>query len=185
MSTPTVITSAVVVVAALLAVLTMLVAKARRGTRLATAGYVEPIPTLSPHPSTPEPDEGDQWRLQLLEAIEAAAALDEQKSALLGALNGQGNPRPEPSSPVPFSDTDPQETAAWTPPFESFSPPSPLDSPDHVINPPKTSPFNPFAPAESDPDSEYRGRRRRSEHPATDEGAADDTPPGETGHSTP
>ncbi|MFD1547748.1 hypothetical protein [Nonomuraea guangzhouensis] len=169
MSTPMVATSAVVVVAALLAVLTMLVAKARRGTRLATAGYAEPTPTLSPH-STPEPD---QWRLQLLETLEAAT-LDEQESAY-----GQENPRPETGSPVPFTGTDPEETAAWTPPFESFSPTGPLESPDHVDNPPETSPFIPFAPAESDPDSEHHGRRGRSEHPA------DDTPPEDTDHSTP
>ncbi|MEU7860286.1 hypothetical protein [Nonomuraea sp. NPDC049141] len=163
-----------VVVAALLVVFMMLVAKSRRGTRLATAGYAEPIPAVSPHSSTPEPDEGDQWRLQLLEALEAAAR-DEQESALPGALYGQENPRSEPSSPVPFSGTDPQESAAWTPPFKPFSPP----------DPPETSPFNPFAQAESDPDSEYHGRSRRSEHPDTDEGLDDDTPPGDTAHSTP
>lgn len=184
------ITSAVVVVAALLAVLTVLVAKARHRTRLATAGYVEPIPfTPAPHHSTAEPDEGDRWRRQLLEAIEAAAA-DQQKNVLPDALYGQENPRPEASAPVLGSATDPQETAAWTPPFEPLNPPGPLESlfnsepSTSVVNLPETSPFDPFAPAESDPGSEYHGRRRRSEHPAADEGA-DDTPPGDTGRSIP
>lgn len=172
------ITSAVAVVAALLAVLAVLVAKARRGNRLAAAGYVEPMPfTPTPHHNTAEPDEGDQWRRHLLEAIEAAA-----DGVLPGALHGQENPRPETSSPVPG--TDPQETAAWTPPFEPFK--GPLESlfnsepSNRVGNLPETSPFDPFAPAESDPDSEYHGRRRRDEHPATDEAAAGDTPPGDT-----
>ncbi|MEU4228911.1 hypothetical protein AB0F17_31835 [Nonomuraea sp. NPDC026600] len=175
------ITSAVVVVAALLAVLTMLVVKARRGTRLATAGYVEPIPTPTPHRSPAEPDE---WRRQLLEVIEAAA-LGEQESALPGALYEQESPRPAASPPVLGSGTDPQETAAWTPPFQPFGPPRPLESPDRVVNPPETSLFNLFAQAENDSDSEDHGRMRRSEHSATDEGAADDTPPEATGHSTP
>lgn len=176
------VTSAVVVVAALLAVLTVLVAKARHRTRLATAGYVEPIPsTPAPHHSTAEPDEGDQWRRQLLETIEAAAS-DQY---------GQENPRPETSSPVGGSATDPQETAAWTPPFEPLNPPGPLEPffnsepSNSVVNLPETSPFDPFAPAESDPDSDYHGGRQRSEHPATDEGADEDTPPGDTGQSTP
>ncbi|WP_433516746.1 hypothetical protein ACQP2T_14945 [Nonomuraea sp. CA-143628] len=180
MSTPTMVTSAVVVVAALLAVLAVLVAKARRGNRLATAGYVEPIPsTPGPHHSTAEPDEGDRWRRQLLDVIEAAAG--QQENVLPGAPYGQENPR----SPVLGSATDPQETAAWTPPFEPLAP-SPLESlfssepGNSVVNLPETSPFDPFAPAESDPDPEYHGRRRRSEHPATD-----DTPPGDTGQSTP
>lgn len=175
------VTSAVVVVAALLAVLTVLVAKARRGTRLATAGYLEPIPsTPDPHHSTAEPDEGDQWRRQLLEALETATA-GQQENVLRDALYGPGT-----SSPVLGSATDPQETAAWAPPFEAVNPPSPLESlfdsepSDSVVNLPETSPFDRFAPAESDPDSEYHGRRRRSEHPATDEGADDDTPPGDT-----
>ncbi|MEU7834518.1 hypothetical protein [Nonomuraea sp. NPDC049129] len=191
LSTPTMITSAVVVVAALLAVLTVLVAKARHRTRLATAGYVEPIPSMStPHHSTAEADEGDQWRRQLLEAIEAAAA-DRRENVLPDARYGQENPRPENSSPVLGSATDPQETAAWTPAFEPLNPPGPLESlfssepSNSVVNLPETSPFDPFAPAESDPDSEYHGRRRRSEHPATDEGADEETPPGDTGQSTP
>ncbi|MFI7145545.1 hypothetical protein ACIBO2_11555 [Nonomuraea sp. NPDC050022] len=185
------ITSAVVVVAALLAVLAVLVAKARRGTRLATAGYAEPIPfTPDPDHSTAEPDEGDQWRRQLLEAIEAAAS-DQQENVLPGAPYGQEDPRPETSSPRLGSGTDPQETAAWTPPFEPLNPPGPLESlfnsepSNSVVNLPEASPFDPFAPAESDPESDYHGRRRRSEHPATDEGADDDTPPGDSGHSTP
>ncbi|MFC5825684.1 hypothetical protein [Nonomuraea insulae] len=173
------ITSAVVLVVALLAVLAVLVVKARRGTRLATAGYVEPVP------SAPTPlDEGDQWRRQLLEAIEAAAS-DLHESAPPGALHGQENPRPVTGSPVPGAGTDPQETAAWTPPFE---PPGPLESlfnsepSKSLANPLETSPFDPFAP---DSDPEYRGRRRRSEPPATDESADDDTRPDDPDRSTP
>ncbi|MEV6155158.1 hypothetical protein AB0L53_32940 [Nonomuraea sp. NPDC052129] len=185
------ITSAVVVVAALLAVLAVLVAKARRGTRLATAGYVEPSPsTPAPHHSTAEPDEGDQWRRQLLEVIEAAAS-GQQENVLPGAPYGQEDSRPATSSPVLGSGSDPQETAAWTPPFEPLNRPGPLESlfnaepSTGVADLAETSPFDPLAPAESNPESEYHGRRRRSEHPATDEGADDDTPPGDTGQSTP
>jgi hypothetical protein len=164
------ITSAVVIVVALLAVVTMLVAKSRRGTRLATAGYVDPLP------STPAPALDDPYP----RAIETAAPVEHHE---------QATPHPGTGTPVPGSGTDPEETASWTPPFKPYIPPGSLEwlftskPRDHVADPQETSAFDPFAPAETDPD--YQGRRRRSEDPATDEDADDDTPPGETGHSTP
>ncbi|MBF8184259.1 hypothetical protein ITP53_00545 [Nonomuraea sp. K274] len=187
-STPTMVTSAVVVVVALLAVLAVLVARSRR-TRLATAGYVEPMPsTPAPRHGPAEPDGANPWRRQLLEAIESAAALGEQDSAPPGAPYGPGHPHPGTGSPVHGSGTDPYGTAAWTPPFEPYIPPGPLESlfdskpRDPGFHPADASPFGGFVPTENDPDSDYHGRRRLGEHPASDD---DDTMPGSTGHSTP
>ncbi|WP_165970132.1 hypothetical protein, partial [Nonomuraea terrae] len=96
LSTPTMITSAVVVVLALLAVLAVLIAKSRRGPSLATAGDVEPMP-FTP---APEPDEDAQWRRQLLETLEAAAFGEREDE--------QQNRRPENGPPTPGSEPDPR-----------------------------------------------------------------------------
>ncbi|MFI7618726.1 hypothetical protein ACIBP6_46625 [Nonomuraea terrae] len=100
LSTPTMITSAVVVVLALLAVLAVLIAKSRRGPSLATAEHVEPVP-FTP---TPAPDEDAQWRRQLLETLEAAA-FGERDNTQPGE---QENPRPENGPPAPGSEADPR-----------------------------------------------------------------------------
>ncbi|WP_143022360.1 hypothetical protein [Nonomuraea maritima] len=126
-STPAMATSAVVLVVALLALAAVLVVRSRRGPLLAADGYVEPaVPTPVPEPSAPEPGGGDEWRRQLMEAIEAAAA--EQDSAPPVAPYGQGTPQPSTNPPVADLGAEPQETGAWTPSFEPYVPPGPLES---------------------------------------------------------
>ncbi|MGW0811162.1 hypothetical protein [Nonomuraea sp. NPDC002799] len=177
------VTSAVVLVVALLAVLAVLVARSRR-TRPATAGYVEPVPAPpAPHHGPAGPDEDNPWRRQLLEAIETVTALGEQDSAPPAAPHGPDHPRPGTGSPAHGSGTDPDATAAWTPPFEPSIPPGPLESlfnsqpRDPGANPADVSPSDGLVPTENDP-----VRKRLSEHPASDD---DDTMPGSAGHSTP
>ncbi|MFG1705350.1 hypothetical protein ACFLIM_19350 [Nonomuraea sp. M3C6] len=211
------ITSAVVAVVAVLAALA--VAKTRRRARLAAAAYMAPSPSMPvPRHSTAEPDEGNLWRWELLEAIEAAAALpldtiapseqdsdppdtpapSEQDSDPpdAPAPTEQVNRRSEPSPSGPDSGLGPQEEpAAWTEPFEVVIHTGPLESIvdtgplERIVIPAATSPFDAFAPADtadgSIPDPTYHGRRRRSEHPAGDEGVAADAPAERTPSSGP
>ncbi|SEU43112.1 hypothetical protein [Nonomuraea wenchangensis] len=115
-STATMVTSAVVLVVALLAVLAVLVVRSRR-TRPATAGHVEPVPAAPvPQHGFAKPIEDYPWTRQLLEAIENVTALDEQDRA-------------KPSAPHD-SGTDPEATAAWTPPFKPYIPPPAGDDDD-------------------------------------------------------
>ncbi|MEV0633067.1 hypothetical protein [Nonomuraea wenchangensis] len=107
---------AVVLVVALLAVLAVLVVRSRRA-RPATAGHVEPV-TAAPVPQHgfAKPIEDYPWTRQLLEAIENVTALDQQDSAKPSAPHGSG--------------TDPEATAAWTPPFKPYIPPPAGDDGD-------------------------------------------------------
>ncbi|MER7365460.1 hypothetical protein [Nonomuraea wenchangensis] len=115
-STATMVTSAVVLVVALLAVLAVLVVRSRRA-RPATAGHVEPVPAAPvPQHGFARPIEDYPWTRQLLEAIENVTALDEQDSAKPSAPHGAG--------------TDPEATAAWTPPFKPYIPPPTGDDGD-------------------------------------------------------
>ncbi|MEU0566185.1 hypothetical protein ABZ297_12415 [Nonomuraea sp. NPDC005983] len=187
------ITSAVVAMVAVLVMLTL--AKNRRRTRSAVAAY------MAPSPSTPvarhsadepdEPDEGSLWRRELLEAIEAAAALpfdtiapDEQDSdpPEAPAPTGQPNRRPETGPSRPDSGLGPQEEpAALTEPLEVVINTGPLE---RIVIPAATTPFDAFTsdgptdgPTDgSVPEPTYRGRRRRSEDAAGDEGVAADDP---------
>ncbi|MEU8401925.1 hypothetical protein AB0C28_42645 [Nonomuraea sp. NPDC048892] len=163
MSATTTVTSAVVLLVALLAGLAVLVARSRR-THLATPEYVEPMPPApAPLPAGAAGEE-NPWTRQLLEALDNVIALDKQDSAPSGA----DHPRPETSSAE-----DPEATAAWSPPFESSAPPGPLEA---FFEPADESPSDGLA--EDDSEGE-----QVSEHPATDD---DDTRPGRsTGDSTP
>ncbi|MFI6636908.1 hypothetical protein ACIBI7_49175 [Nonomuraea fuscirosea] len=165
MSTTTTVTSAVLLLVALLAGLAVLVARSRR-TGLATPEYVEPVPPAPAPLPARAPGEENPWTRQLLEALDNVIALDKQDSAPSGAED----PRP---APAHDSGADPEATAAWSPPFKSSAPPGSLEA---LFQPADASP--PDGLAEDDSEGE-----QVSEHPATDD---DDTRPGRsTGDSTP
>ncbi|MEU4515102.1 hypothetical protein AB0G05_36855 [Nonomuraea wenchangensis] len=154
------VTAAVVLVVALLAVLAVLVVRSRR-THPATAGHVEPVPPAPvPQHGFAKPHEDYPWTRQLLEAIENVTALGEQDSARPSAPRDPE--RPETGSPAHGAGTDPEATAAWTPPFKPSLPPGPLESL--------------FDPRPRDPGADpVRGPL--GEHPADED---DDTKPGST-----
>ncbi|MET9240815.1 CHAP domain-containing protein [Nonomuraea sp. NPDC003709] len=173
LSTPALVTSAVVTVVVLFAVFVVL--KTRAGARsaaTAAAGYAPPSPPVpvGPRHGVAEPDEGTVWRWELLEAIEAAVALDttppgEQDST----PSQQENRRPDPA-------LGPQEDDALTEPLESIVNPGPLESTvdtgpiEHIVIPAATSPFNAFTPAEStDENVPDPARNGRSDQHAGDE----------------
>ncbi|MEV4355133.1 CHAP domain-containing protein [Nonomuraea sp. NPDC049625] len=175
LSTPALVTSAVVTVVVLLAVFVVL--KTRAGARsaataAATAGYAPPSPPVpvGPRHGVAEPDESTVWRWELLEAIEAAVALDttppgEQDST----PSRQENRRPDPA-------LGPQEDDALTEPLESIVNPGPLESTvdtgpiEDIVIPAATSPFNAFTPAEStDENVPDAARDGRSDQHAGDE----------------
>ncbi|MER6951941.1 hypothetical protein ABT294_48820 [Nonomuraea sp. NPDC000554] len=184
-----VIASAVV---AMVAVLVMLaVAKNRRRIRSAAVAYMAPSPsTPAARHGAAEPDEGSLWRRELLEAIEAAAALpfdtvapSEQDSDPTDtpAPAEQTNRRPETGlgpQEEPAALTEPVEVVIHTGPLESIADTGPLE---RIVIPEATTPFDAFTSDESTPEPTYRGRRRRSGHAAGDEGAAPDTSDGVQG----
>ncbi|MEV5561156.1 hypothetical protein AB0L44_46620 [Nonomuraea wenchangensis] len=136
-STATMVTSAVVLVVALLAVLAVLVVRSRR-TRPATAGHVEPVPAAPvPQHGFAKPIEDYPWTRQLLEAIENVTALDEQDRAKPSAPHDPEHPGT--GSPAHGAGTDPEATAAWTPPFKPYIPP-PADDDGDDTKPGSTTP---------------------------------------------
>ncbi|WP_326634762.1 hypothetical protein OIE67_52945 [Nonomuraea fuscirosea] len=167
MSTTTTVTSAVLLLVALLAGLAVLVARSRR-TRLATPEYVEPVPPAPAPLPARAPGEENPWTRQLLEALDNVIALDKQDSAPSGA----DDPRPGTDSPAHDSGADPEATAAWSPPFKSSASPGSLEA---LFEPADASP--PDGLAEDDSEGE-----QVNEQPAGDD---DDTRPGSTGDSTP
>ncbi|MET7328973.1 CHAP domain-containing protein [Nonomuraea sp. NPDC005650] len=184
LSTPALVTSAVVAVVVLFAVLVVL--KTRAGARSAATatatGYAPPSPPVPPMPVVPrhgvtEPDEGTAWRRELLEAIEAAVALDTTPSSDQDgapAPSEQENRRPDPARGPQDEDalTEPLDAVTHTGPLESTADTRPLDP---IVIPTATSPFNAFTPAESTdenvPDQARDGRSGHDDQHTGDEDA--------------
>ncbi|MEU6783889.1 CHAP domain-containing protein [Nonomuraea angiospora] len=181
LSTPALVTSAVVTVVALFAVFVVLKTRATaRSAATAAAGHAPPSPPVPvvPRHGVAEPDEGTVWRWELLEAIEAAVALDttppgEQDSAPPTASQ-QETRRPDP-------DLGPQEEDALTEPLEPIADTGPLEATVDtapIVIPPATSPFDAFTPAENVPDPAPNEPSGHDDQHADDEDAtARKTPP--------
>ncbi|MFI7124771.1 CHAP domain-containing protein [Nonomuraea sp. NPDC050153] len=186
LSTPALVTSAVVAVVALFAVFVVL--KTRAGARsaatatAAAAGYAPPSPPVPviPRHGVAEPDKGAVWRRELLEAIEAAAALDTTPPDA-PAPSQRENRRPDPA-------LGPQEEDALTEPLEPIVDAGPLESivgtgpVERIVIPAATSPFNAFAPVRStDEDVPDPARDERSghgdQHAGDEDATAGTTPP--------
>ncbi|WP_431926410.1 hypothetical protein [Nonomuraea jabiensis] len=200
LSTPALVTSAVVTVVALFAVFVVL--KARAGARSAAtaaaapAGYAPPSPPVpvAPRHGAAEPDEGTVWRWELLEAIEAAVALNTtppgEQDGPPPVPSQQENRPPDPALGPQEEDalTEPLESVVDTGRLESVVDAGPLESTvgtgpiEHIVIPAATSPFNAFTPAgltdENVPDPARNGRSGHGDQHAGDEDVtAERTPP--------
>ncbi|WP_408962670.1 hypothetical protein, partial [Nonomuraea angiospora] len=181
LSTPALVTSAVVTVMALFAVFVVL--KTRAGARSAAtaAGYAPPRPPapVVPRHGVAEPDEGTGWRRELLEAIEAAIVLDTTPP---GEQDGAPPAPPAPSQQEnwrPGPALGPQEEDPLTEPLESIVVTGPVE---RIVIPAATSPFNAFTPAgstdENVPGPAHNGRSGHGNQHAGDEDVTDGrTPP--------
>ncbi|MEV4019640.1 CHAP domain-containing protein [Nonomuraea angiospora] len=169
LSTPALVTSAVVTVVALFAVFVVLKTRAAARSAATAAGYAPPSPPVPvvPRHGAAEPDEGTVWRWELLEAIEAAVLLDTtppgEQDGAPRAPSQQENRRPGPA-------LGPQEEDALTEPLESIVDTGPIE---RIVIPPATSPFNAFTPAgptdENVPDPARNGRSGHGDQHAGDE----------------
>ncbi|MEV4579915.1 CHAP domain-containing protein [Nonomuraea jabiensis] len=173
LSTPVLVTSAVVTVVALFAVFVVL--KTRAGARsaaTAAAGYAPPSPPVPvvPRHGAAEPDESTVWRRELLEAIEAAVLLDTtppgEQDGAPPVPSQQENRRPDPA-------LGPQEQDALTEPLE------PIAGTWPIVIPAATSPFNAFTPAgatdENAPDNGHSGHG--DQHAGDEDATTGRTPP--------
>ncbi|MBB5779290.1 CHAP domain-containing protein [Nonomuraea jabiensis] len=172
LSTPVLVTSAVVTVVALFAVFVVLKTRAGARSAAAAAGYAPPSPPVPvvPRHGTAEPDESTVWRRELLEAIEAAVLLDTtppgEQDGAPPVPSQQENRRPDPA-------LGPQEQDALTEPLESIADTWP------IVIPAATSPFNAFTPAgstdENAPDNGHSGHG--DQHAGDEDATTGRTPP--------
>ncbi|MFC4010004.1 CHAP domain-containing protein [Nonomuraea purpurea] len=167
LSTPALITSAVVAVLALFAVFAVLKTRARA--RAAASAYAAPSLSMPvARHDVAEPDESSLWRRELLEVIEAAIALPPSGEQDGDSPDRQENRRPDP---------EPREQDVLTEPLEAV-----IDTgtSERIVIPEATTPFDAFTPARSTdqdtPDPTHHGHGPSGEHHDGDEDGTTERP---------
>ncbi|MEU6711475.1 CHAP domain-containing protein [Nonomuraea sp. NPDC046802] len=165
LSTPVLITSAVVAVLALFAVFAVLKTRARA--RSAASAFAAPSPSMPAprHGVAEPPDESSLWRRELLEVIEAAIALPPDTTT----PSEQENRRPDP---------EPREQDILTEPLEAVIDTGPSE---RIVIPEATTPFDAFTPPRSadqdTPDPTHHGQGPSGERHDGDEDGTTERPP--------